>query len=166
MKYKIHDNRKGIGIEEAIPWVFVIFVFTFAIIFFKINENIKNDKLIDDIERQKEILKAHGVLMSYLMKINEQGKANADLIAESYYGNNYQNLMADMKSYFNNKLSNIPAWHIEVLTQSDKNLFFIENEHYYPAQDKYPVASAIVPINGKQLSYIKININFGRMPII
>ena len=55
LKYKICDNKKGIGIDDAVPSIIFIFVVTIAIVFLRINESQASDKNVEEIKKQKEL---------------------------------------------------------------------------------------------------------------
>ena len=95
MKCKIFANKKGIGIDDAVPLIIFIFVAALVVVVFRINEQIKSDKLVASEERQKQIVEGHEILMAYLMQIDDQGNNKADFLSNSYLKGNYNDLKKD-----------------------------------------------------------------------
>ena len=166
MKYKIYDNKKGIGIDDAVPLIIFIFVAAIGIFLFRVNENIKSNKLIEDIQTQKDIIEGHEVLISYLRKIDEQGNSKADSISKLVIEKNYEILKKDLTDYFGKRLEYL-NWYIEVKESSGKLLFpalanaqYSPQEQYSSTQVAHLVASVLVSISNKD--HILIELFFAR----
>ena len=166
MRYKIIANKRGIGIDDAVPIIIFIFVAAFVLVFFKINEKVKSDKIIDDAQRQKDIIEGHEALIGYVTSIDNQGNSKADFISKSIAGKNYDSLKQDISEYFNKKIGNI-NWYVDV-KDSSKNLVMpsITNaqyslqEQYLSTQVAYQVASVYLPISGSGTKPISIELFF------
>ena len=167
MKYKICANKKGIRIDDAVPIVIFIFVAAFIIVFFRINEKIKGDKIITDIQHQKDILVGHGVLMSYISITDDKGSNKADFISRSIVEKNYDGLKQDITEYFRKKIGNV-NWYIDVKDSSKNLILSLTNAQYSPqeqyssTQVSYPVASVFIPTNRLESKYISIELFFSR----
>lgn len=164
MKYKIYNNKKGIGVDDAVPLIIFIFVVAFGVFFFKLYEQGKSDKTIDNIQRQKNILEGHGILMDYLRIVDENGNNNADLISKSYNQKDYSNLKKDVEIYFNSKLKldYLQEWRIE-LVDSGQNIFlFAQSRGYSPKMDAiYQADSVFIPVKGLKSQLITLNLFLG-----
>lgn len=162
MKYKTFNNKKGIGIDDAIPIIIFIFVAALVIFVLRINDIGKSSKIKDDIQHQKDILDGHQALMEYLARIDEQGN-KADFISKSINKKDYESIKKDMEKFFGEKLSYLPEWDIDVVDTSQKNILSVKSTNYYSGYELHQVsqvASVAIPINGQQ--YITIKLFFGR----
>ena len=160
MKCKIFANKKGIGIDDAVPLIIFIFVAALVVVVFRINEQIKSDKLVASEERQKQIVEGHEILMAYLMQIDDQGNNKADFLSNSYLKGNYNDLKKDLNEYFRIKLAHIPIWYIEIIDPSKKKII-VQGEASDYFMEKYRVASGSIPVNGLS-DNIKIEMYFGK----
>jgi len=161
LKYKICDNKKGIGIDNAVPSIIFIFVVTIAIVFLRINESQASDKNIEEIKKQKYILDGHSALIGYLKKLDENGSNKADFILKSYTKNDYTELKKDMEQHFASRLAHIPAWHINVNYQNN-NIFYLQGGNYHSLQYNLVQADSIfIPIHGAKPEYIILQLSVG-----
>lgn len=161
----MYDNRKGIGIDDAVPLIIFIFIAAFGIFLFNINEKIKSENLVEDIQLQKDILEGYEILMGYLRNVDEQGNNKADLISKSYIEKDYENLKKDLKEYFDKKLAYLPLWYIDIIDSSGNNIFSIQSTNYYSGYEQSKVAEVgfvLIPVNGLESQYIKIKLFFGK----
>ena len=166
MKYKILDNKKGIGIDDAVPLVIFFFIAAFGVFLFNVNEKVKGQRLISDIQFQKDILNGHEILIEYITKIDEQGN-RAEFIAKSYLEKDYDKIKKDMKEYFDIKLANFPAWYIDLVDSSQQEIFSIQSDNYHSAHDQLnfvQITSIHVPVNSQQSMYLQIKLFTGRLP--
>ncbi len=165
MKYKIYDNRKGIGIDDAVPLIIFIFIAVFGIFIFNISEKVKSENLVEDIQIQKDILEGHEILMVYLTTSDVQMNNKADLISQSYTEKNYENLKKDLKEHFDKKLAYLPLWYIDIIDQSGNNIFSIQSTNYYSGYEQSKVAEVgfvLIPVYGLESQYIRIKLFFGK----
>ena len=161
----MYDNRKGIGIDDAVPMIIFIFIAAFGIFLFNINEKIKSENLVEDIQLQKDILEGHEILMEYLRNVDEQGNNKADFISKSYIEKYYENLKKDLKEHFDKRLNYLPLWYIDIIDSSGNNIFSIQSTNYYSGYEQSKVTEVgfvLVPVNGLESKYIKIKLFFGK----
>lgn len=159
----MHADKRGIGLDDALPLIIFIFIAASAIAVFKIYEKANTSKLISDIQQQKDTLEGHEALMGYLTKLDVLGITNADYMSKSYIENNYENLEQDLKEHLNSRLS-VHWWRIELADKYGGNLMSIQNRDYNNA-DYYKIieASAIhIPIYGEHSQYLSIRLFVGR----
>jgi len=168
LSFKIINNKKGIGIDDAVPIIIFIFVAALVIVFIRINEKVKHDKIIEDIQRQKDALEGNSILMSYIKTVDEHGNNKADFISKSITGKNYDALTQDIKEYFTKKGID-KNWYVDVKDASNNLIFpsisdtkYSPQEQYSSTQTAYPVASVVIPINGFEPGYVHIELYFSR----
>lgn len=168
LKRKIFADKKGIGIDDAMPIIIFIFVAAFILVFFKINEKVKSGKSIDDIQRQKDILEGQSILMSYIKAVDNDGKNKADFISKSIVEKNYDGLKQDITEYFSKKIGN-QNWYVDVKYSSNNlilpsitNAKYSPQEQYSSMQTAYPVASVYLPISGSNSKPIFIELFFSK----
>lgn len=166
MKYKICANKKAL-VDEAIPVIIFIFVAAIVIVAFRINENVKSESVVEDIQLQKDIVDGHVILMGYLNKIDEQGSNKAGFISKLIREKNYEPLKQDITEYFNKRLD--LRWYIDVKDSFGNFIFptlsnaqFSPQEQYASTKTANKVASALLPINSPDISYISIELYFLR----
>lgn len=166
MKCRIPFNKKGLSIDEAIPFVIFILIAVFGVFLYNINENVKGKQLTTDIQMQKDILNGHGILMDYLKQSDEQGNNKADFIAKHIIEKDYDNIKKDLTEYFSKNIGNI-NWYIEVKDSSNNLIFpqltnsqYSSHEQYSSTQITYSVAFASIPVYGQESSYISIELFF------
>lgn len=153
------DNKKGIGIDDAVPSIIFIFVVTIAILFLRINEAEASDKNTEEIKKQKYVSDAHSVLMGYLTKLDENGDSRADFISKSYAKKDYKELKKDMEHYFSGKLAYLSGWHINLIDQSKNNILSLETDNFLPKPyDFVRVAPMFIPVNGKTPQYLALEL--------
>jgi len=158
----MYNNKKGIGVDDAVPLIIFIFVAAFGIFFFKLYEEAKSDKAIEDIQKQKNILEGHEVLIGYLKIFDEKGIDKAELITKSYIENDYKNLKEDMEKYFSARLGRLPAWHINVNYPNKNNIFYLQGGNYHSLQYNLVQADSIfIPIHGSKPEYITLQLSVG-----
>ena len=168
MKHKIFADKKGIGIDDAVPIIISIFVAALVIVVFTINEKVKSNKLIDDIQRQKDILEGQSILMSYIRSVENDENSKADFISKSIIEKNYDVLKQEITEYFNKKIGNI-NWYVDVKDSSNylvlpsiTNAKYSPQEQYSSTQIAYPVASVYLPISGSGTKPIFIELFFSK----
>ena len=165
MRLKILYSKKGISTDEAVPFVIFIIVAVFGIFLFNINERVKGNQLVNDIQIQKDISGGHNLLINYLKQTDDQGNKQ-DFIAKSVINKNYVSLKTDLDSYFSKNLIN-PNWYLEIKDSSKKIVFKLD-KIAFSADDPslghktYSVGFVVVPINNQDQDYISIELFFAR----
>jgi len=160
LKCKIFANKKGIGIDDAVPLIIFIFVAALVVVVFRINEQIKSDRLVTSVEQQKQIVEGHEILLAYLMQVDDNGGNKADFISNSYLKGNYDELKKDMNEYFRVKLAHVPIWQLEIIDPSKKKMTLQGDASDYFLK-RYRVTSVSIPVQGLP-DYIKIDMFFGK----
>ena len=155
-------NNKRCIIGKAVFVILFILVMAFGVLFFKIYEQTKSNKMLDDIRAQKYTIEGHEILISYLRRIDNQGNKKSFYIS-NYYDRDYiKSLKEDMEKYFSNKLSNFPAWHINVIDSNENVIFYIQSESYYLQEYKLIQSDPIfIPVNGAKADYVKLILFLG-----
>jgi len=166
LKSKIYNNKKGIGIDDALPIIIFIFIAALVIGFLKINDKVKSDRTIENIQRQKDILEGHQTLMEYLNKLDEQDSNKEDFISKSIMAKDYDAIKQDVTQYFNGKLGNL-GWYLEIRDSTENlvmpvitNAQFSQQEQYSSTQSAFSVSSVLIPINEQVPTYITIELFF------
>lgn len=164
MKSKIYNNKKGIG-EEVFHIIIFIFIAALVIGFFKVNDKIKSSKVMDAIQRQKDMLDGQAALIGYLTKLDENGN-KADLISKSIIDKKYDVVKQDITQHFTQKLENM-NWYVDIKDSSGNiilpsitNAQYSPQEQYASTGSTFMVASALLPINN--FNYVLIELFFSR----
>jgi len=158
LKYKIFNSKKGIGIDDAIPVMVVIFVVAIMFMLFKFSEHSKEKGITDNIQQQKELVQGHDSLMGYLTSITN-GMNNADLVAASYL-NKDKSAEDSIKTYFSSRLPNINGWRVKIEDSKEKEFLDLKYGFYDKSPLKYQVAESVIPVkNGETL---KITLYFAK----
>lgn len=164
LKRKISYNKRGISIDEAVPFVIFIIVVTFGIFLYSISEHVKGNSLKTDIQTQINILNGNNLLLDYIRQIDDKGNSKSDLISKYITEKKYDDLKNDLKEYLNKNSPN-SNWYAEVKDSSQNVIIKLNNIGYladdqYLTQVPYQVGSVFVPINNPEHSYISIELSF------
>lgn len=163
LKYKIY-SKKGIAIADYLPIFVVIFIITIGIFFFRINEKVRNERQLEEIQNQKDIIDGHAILIEYLIKEDEQGINKADLIFKAHIEKNYETIKEDMDAYFSNKLSHLPSWYLGLYDSSQNLIFAVQKSGSYTGLEQLEatreVAIEITPVNNGKPDYITLRLFF------
>ncbi|MEK6984466.1 MAG: hypothetical protein AABX33_07875 [Nanoarchaeota archaeon] len=165
MKYKIFDSKRGIAEDETIPFIIFVFIAAFGIFLFSINERIKSNELIGDIQLQKYALNGHEVLIEYVSQIDEKGERKIDSISKYYIEKNYDSLKKDIQDFFDIKLAHLPEWYVDAIDSFGEKIFTAQGSYYLSETQnyaQYQVGSIIIPANGDDSRYIQLKLFYGR----
>ncbi|MBI2654707.1 hypothetical protein HYX02_07940 [Candidatus Woesearchaeota archaeon] len=166
MKYKILNNKKGIGFDDF--WsITAVFIFAaLIIVFIWLSDKRTSAKTLDDILLQKSIQEGHEALFSYLRQVDDKGSSKADFIAKLASEKNYDAIKQDMVKHLGNELAH-RSWHIGAFDSSKNGILTLTNtQHFqygqYFSLQLYPVAKAVIPFNKEPSEYITIQLSFGK----
>lgn len=165
LKCKISKNKKGIGIDDALPLIVFILVAAFVIFVFQINYNVKLDKTIKSIQQPKDEMYGHETLLNYLSQIDSNGNSKAKIISELYLDEKYDQIKLDLQTYFKPRLEPIPRWDIDIITEYNELIIFTRGG-YSANSDKRLIDSIKIPVNSHEPTYLTIQLFMSRdLPI-
>lgn len=155
----MYNNKRGIGIDDAVPLIIFIFVAAFGISFFKIYDNSKIDKNTYNLQIQKNVLNVHEILIQYLKEFDKNGNNNADFLSKSYIEKDYEKLKKIMEKDFSARLADFPAWHINLDGPNQKTLFYLERDGYDPKNNQIIESDPIfIPVIGQKSQYLTLRL--------
>ncbi|HLC60958.1 MAG TPA: hypothetical protein VJJ52_06030 [Candidatus Nanoarchaeia archaeon] len=165
MRYKISKNKKGIGIDDALPLIVFILIAAFVIFVFRIYDSTKLDKTIKSIQQPKDEMYGHEILINYLSQTDSKGNSKAKIISELYVGGEYDQISIDLQAYFKSKLEPIARWDIDIVTVYNENVLSVKGG-FSPNADKRFINSIKIPINSQKPNYLSIRLFMSRdLPI-
>ncbi|MEK6892283.1 MAG: hypothetical protein AABX25_03800 [Nanoarchaeota archaeon] len=165
LRCKISRNKKGIGIDDALPLIVFILIAAFVIFVFRIYDNTKLDKTIKSIQQPKDEMYGHEILLNYLSQTDSNGNNKAEIISELYLGGKYDQINLDLQSYFKSKLEPIARWDIDIVTEYNEDVLSVKGG-FSPNADKRLINSIKIPINSQKLTYVTIRLFMSRdLPI-
>ena len=163
MKYKISGRKAGVPIDEFIAFVVFILVAFFAIFLMSNVSRTSENEIRDNIALQKASNDAHTNLMLFLKQQNNDVNMQ-EIIANSYYKNDYSQVTQSITSYFNLKYSG--NWAIVIRDSGNRNVLTVNPHNILGpsptagvAVIRKDIATAYIPLNpSAQSSYLEIKL--------
>jgi len=169
-RFKIR-NKKGVGIDDALPIIVTLIVFALLVFAFRITDSVNEEKLQTGIQNQKDYVEAHDELTGYLSLIDEYFASNSQLVSDSFNEQNYSKLKKDMSGYFALKFGHLPRWEIEFLDQSEQAItadgeYFIlrggKGRGGFTISSNKAVAKSFIPIQTNPPKYVIVRLQVYR----
>lgn len=169
MKYKISASKKSVVIDEALPLVILLIFFFLFALWIKFSDTSQNNKTIDDIRKQSDLLDVHKSLMQYLKMVDENGENRMDFLSKNYDSGNYDLIREDLEFYFKPKFSDFQMWRMEIYDYSDSNILKpplrISGRNFADTELHINQAASItIPINSQKSKTLVFKVWFGRHP--
>ena len=80
LKYKIFGNKRSVVIDEALPLVALLILFVVLVGWTKVSEALERGNIIEDIQKQNDLVYAHEETVSYLKRLDDNGNNKIDFL--------------------------------------------------------------------------------------
>ncbi len=157
-------NKKGIGIDDAVPMIMFIIVAALAILFFSFYFNGQSNQINTKIQWEKDQIGGNQLMLAYLRIIDDKGVSKSEFISRKIAERDYDSIKVDLTKNFQDKFSSYLLWRINIVDDSGRDVISPVEVNNYGIGDSSPnvlqVSSIKVPVGNKK--YVTMLLYAGR----